>query len=247
MRNIRKRSAVYNRRRVFKRLYEVGFHRVFQKHRHRTYRAGNILCAHVVAVRVQADDDVPKPFFQIVNIRRKTKHRHNFARRRDIEMILAFHASAFSADCNIDKLTLVHIHTAVEINIIRVNFQLVTAENMIIHKRAKQVVRRRNRVQVAREMQINFRHRHDLCISAACRAALYPKHRTKRRFAQSKTGLFTDFGKSVRKTDRNGGFALARRGGVNRRYQNEFGCSFRVFRQSDFCLVFAVQFKVGFF
>ena len=124
-------------------------------------------------------------------------------------MLFALHAAAFSADHYVDKLTLVHVHTTMEIDIVDVNFERVATENVIVHERAKQVVRRGNRVQIAREMQIDFGHGYYLRVSTARRAAFDAKHGAERRLTKGQTRAFPYFGKSVRKTDRNGGFPLA--------------------------------------
>ena len=81
---------------------------------------------------------------------------------------------------------------------------------MIVHQRAQEIVRRRNRVQIARKMQIDVRHGHHLRVAAARRAALYPKYRPQRRLPQGEAYLFSQLLQPVGKPDGNGRFPFNR-------------------------------------
>ncbi len=61
---------------------------------------------------------------------------------------------------------------------------------MIVEHGGKQVVRRADGVKVAREVQIDVFHGHDLRISAARRAAFDAEYGAERRFAQRDDDLF---------------------------------------------------------
>ncbi len=63
---------------------------------------------------------------------------------------------------------------------------------MIVEHCRQQIIRRADRVEVAREMQVDILHGHDLRVSAACRASLNAEHGTQRRLAQRHDDLFAD-------------------------------------------------------
>ncbi len=115
--------------------------------------------------------------------------------------------------CYTSQRTVVHIHTTAEINFLY--FKRVAAEQVIVNHSAKQIVCRGNRVQIARKVQIYIRHRHNLRISAARRAALYTENRPERGFAQGKADFFAELSHSVCKTDRYGSLTLSACGRVD--------------------------------
>ena len=75
----------------------------------------------------------------------------------------------------------------------------------------EQVVRGRDGVEVAGEMQVDVFHRHDLGIAAAGRAALHAEAGTEARLAQADDRLLADAVEAVAEADGGGGLALARR------------------------------------
>jgi hypothetical protein len=68
-------------------------------------------------------------------------------------------------------------------------------------------------VEVAREVQVEDLHRHDLAVAAARRPALDPEGRAHRRLADRHRRPLSDVGERLPEADRGGGLALAERGG----------------------------------
>ena len=130
-------------------------------------------------------------------------------------MILALHAPPFAADQDIDEFPVVHVHAAVEINIFRVDAQGVAAEDMVIRQSAKQIVRRGDGVKISRKMQVDVRHGHHLRIPSARGAALDAENGAERRLPQREAHFLSELFHAVGKTDGNGGFPLARGGGID--------------------------------
>ena len=65
----------------------------------------------------------------------------------------------------------------------------VAVMEMRVDQRREQVVRRRDRVQVAREVEVQVLHRDDLRVAAAGRAALDAEDRAERRLAEAEHRL----------------------------------------------------------
>ena len=91
-----------------------------------------------------------------------------------------------------------------------VDAELVAMVDMVVDQRRKQVVRERDRVEVAGEVQVDVFHRHDLRVTAACRAAFHPEHRPQRRLAQADHRLLADPVQRIAKSDGGGRLAFAR-------------------------------------
>ena len=96
--------------------------------------------------------------------------------------------------------------------------------NVIVEQRGEQVVRKRDGAEVAREMQIDALHRHDLRIAATCRAALHAKHGPEAWLAQTHNRLFASglqhMVQCVAETHSRR-LALARRSRTDGRHQNQ--------------------------
>ena len=129
-----------------------------------------------------------------------------------------------------------------------VDAQRIPLMQMVVQHRRKQVVGGGDGVKVAREMQVDLVHRHDLRIPAARRAALDAEHRPERRLAQRDDRLFADAGHRLSQPDGGGRFALAGRRGGDGGDEDELGVA--VGGQTlerlacDFGLVFAVRLKL---
>ncbi len=70
-------------------------------------------------------------------------------------------------------------------------------------------------------MQVDVLHRDDLRVAAARRAPLDAEHGAERRFPQGQHGAFPDSFHGLGQADGDGGLALARRGGVDGRHENQ--------------------------
>ena len=136
----------------------------------------------------------------------------------------SFHAVLAAAETVFEKaeLPVVHVHAAVKGNALGVDPELVSLENMIVEHGAEEIVCRADRVKVAREMEIDVLHRHDLRIAAARSSPLDPEHGAERGLAKCDDDPFADSGKPVGKADGSSRLALACGGGGDRRHKDEF-------------------------
>ena len=90
----------------------------------------------------------------------------------------------------------------------------------IEHRRQK-VVRARNGVEVAREVEVDVLHGDDLRVAAARRAAFHPEHGSERRLADAERGVLADLAERLRHADRDRRLALARRRRIDSGHQHQ--------------------------
>ena len=122
---------------------------------------------------------------------------------------------------NLPELAVVHIQAMAEANPARVDAKLVALLDVVIDHGAQQVVGGGNGVQIARKVQVDGFHGHNLGVAAARCTALHAKHRAQGGLAQGEHGVFANLAHAVRQGYGYGGFALARGGGVDSRYQHQ--------------------------
>ena len=121
--------------------------------------------------------------------------------------------------------------------------------DMGVQQSSKQVVRRADSMEVAREVQVDVLHGNDLGIAATCSAALDAEDRAQGRFAQRHHDVLAAAGKRVRQADRRRGLALAGGRRVDGGHQNELARRVVLVAQQvvvDLCLVVAVALQVLF-
>ena len=94
--------------------------------------------------------------------------------------------------------------------------------DVVVDHRREQVVRERDRGEVAGEVEVDVLHRYDLRMTATGGSALHTEHRTERRFAQADHGALADAVERIAEADRGRGLALARRRRRDRRHEHEF-------------------------
>jgi len=92
---------------------------------------------------------------------------------------------------------------------------------VIVDERDEGVVRGRDRVEVAREVQVDVLHRQNLRSTAACAGALHAQHRPDRRLAQRDDRSASGPGERVGKPDRHRRLALAGRRGAHSAHEHE--------------------------
>ncbi len=223
MRDVGEGTSVHETRRAVNRLDKIRLKRIAQQCRHRACRvevARRDGRACIRACHLQPG----KACLQILQILREAENSHDLARRGDVKAVLArrpVRLSAQSAD-DAAQLAVVHVEAAPPCHLTRVNAELIALLNMVIDHRCKQVVRRSDGMQVAREMQVNLLHGQHLRVAAASRTALHAENGSKRRFTKRKHCLPADFRHAVCKPDRNGRFALAGRGRIDGGDKNQF-------------------------
>ena len=89
--------------------------------------------------------------------------------------------------------------TRFQVDAAAVDAEAVAPVDVIVDQRRKQIVRRRDGVEVAGEMQVDVFHRHDLGIAAAGRAALHAEAWPERGLAKAAHGLLADAIEAVRR------------------------------------------------
>src|SRR4051812_33898336 len=73
-----------------------------------------------------------------------------------------------------------------------IDAQLVAAEEVVVEERGAKVVGRSDGVQVAREVEVDVLHRHDLAVPATGPATLHAEHRSERGLADGSGGAHPD-------------------------------------------------------
>ena len=71
----------------------------------------------------------------------------------------------------------VHVEHAAPGDAARVDVERVAPIDVVVDHRRQQIVRRRDRVEIAGEVKVDVLHRHDLGITAARRAAFHAEDR----------------------------------------------------------------------
>ena len=132
------------------------------------------------------DGDPAEALAQVGEVAGDGDEAHDLARGGDVEPGLArvaVHAPAETRD-DVAQRAVVHVHAAPPRDRERVEAELVAVQQVGVDERREEVVRRRDRVEVAREVEVQVLHRDDLRIAAARGAALDAEHRAERRLAE---------------------------------------------------------------
>ena len=219
MRDVAERSGVNERRPALERLHEVWPDRVGEQQRHGALRlelAGQHRPSHRTGRR--PDDDARQPVLEILVARGQRDDRHDLAGRNDDELLLARDAILRAAQTHdhLAERAVVHVDRAVPGDAPRLDVQRVAPLQVIVDQRRQQRVRARDRMEVAREMQIDVLHRQQLRVAAASRAPLHAEHRTKARLAHAEHGVVTQPSQRLRQSHGDRALALARGRGVHR-------------------------------
>ena len=155
---------------------------------------------------------------------------------------------AAHADDDVAQGAVIHIDNAGEDDAARVNFQCVALLHVVVNHGAQQIVCRADGVHIAGEVQVDVLHRDDLCVTAACGAALDAEYRTERRLTQGNDGVFAHLVQRLAETNSCCCFAFSCRCRVDGGDENQFAV--RLVLQAlpcvigDFCLILAVVFQL---
>ena len=156
---------------------------------------------------------LPSRVLEVLQILRQAENRHDFGGDRDVEAVLAREAVRDAAERVDDRAqrAVVHVEHALPGDAARVDAKRVAPVDVIVDQRREQVVRARDGVEVAGEVQVDVFHRHDLGVAAARRAAFDAEAGPERRFAQAHDGLLADAVQAVAEADRGRRLAFAGR------------------------------------
>ena len=151
---------------------------------------------------------------QIGEVGRERQNRHHLARRRDVEARLGRDAVLGTAEAadDIAQRAVRDIDRAPPGD--GADLRLVPVEPVRVDEGGEQVVRRRDRVHVAREVEVDVLHRHHLGVAAAGGAALDAEDGAERRLAQRQDRATADLPEALRQ--RHGRRGLALTGGRRR-------------------------------
>ena len=221
------------RGRVLKGLDEVGRQCVTQQCRHRAGRA-DVVDRDRPAVAGVGDDDASQARPQVRHAGGQAEHGHDLARDDDVEVVLARDTAIqpAQADRRVTQRPVVQVHDAVDVDAAGIDVEGVAVVDVVVQHGRGQVVRQRDRVEVAGEVKVDVLHRHDLRVAAARGTALHTEHRSQAGLAQGEDGL-TRGGlaggdlaavalvEPVRQTDAGRRLPLPRRGGAHRGDEDE--------------------------
>ena len=145
----------------------------------------------------------------------------------------------------------VHVDAAPPRDRVRVDVELVAVHHVRVEERREQVVGGRDRVHVAREVEVQVLHRHDLRVAGAGRAALDAEDRAERGLADAQERLLADRAHALRERDRRRRLALAGLGRRDRRDADDLAVRLVLqpveHRQADLRLVAPVGLDLGVF
>ena len=245
MRDIGEGTAMDEGRVVFQRLHEVRLHRVLQQHHHRAHGL-DVGGGDGGALARVADDDAGESCFEIGGVAREAEDSHDFGGHRDVEAGFGRRAVAGPAEAGDDtpQATVIHVHHPAPGDAAGVDLRGVVPVDVVVHHRGEQVVRRRDGVEVAGEVEVDLVHRHDLGEAAAGGAAFHAETGAERGLAQAEQGLLADPVQRIGEADGRGGLAFAGGGRADRRDEDQLAERLRTQAANvpggDFRLVVAI-------
>ncbi|OQA09268.1 MAG: hypothetical protein BWY66_00638 [bacterium ADurb.Bin374] len=221
--DVRERPAVDERGRALGGLNEIRLDSVAQDGRHRSLGV-QVAGKHRRARRREPDQDASEPLFQVGDIGCEAENRHHFRGGGDIEARLTHPAVRRAAEATHGRAQrpIVHVHDAAELDTAWIETQRVALHEVVVDHRRKQIVRGRNGMDVAREMEIDVLHRDDLSPAAACGSAFDAEDWPHRGLAQADDRPPADDAQGVAETDSHRRLAFASGRRRHRRHENEF-------------------------
>ena len=221
--DVGERAAMDDGRIVLQRLYQVGLDRVLEQCGHRPLRL-QVAGPDRRLLTGVADDDVAQSRLEVLARGGQAKDRHHFGRNDDVKSILARETIAGSAQRHHGgaQRTVVHVHDTPPDDASHIEAQRIAVMDVVVQQRRQQVVRQRNRVEVAGEVQVDVFHRNDLRMAATGSAPLHAEHRPQRGFAQGDHRAFTDAVEGIAQADGGGGLAFTGRRRADGRDQHQF-------------------------
>ncbi len=216
MRDVRERACVHEADLTLERLHDVRLDRVLEEHGHRPGRL-DVLGRHRLAGGRVAHRDGAEPATQVGEVGRECEDRHHLARGGDVEPGLGGSAvlRATEAADDVAQLAVRDVDRATPGD--GRDLRLVPVEAVGVHQGGEEVVRRRDRMHVAREVEVDVLHRHDLRVAPARGAALDAEDGAERRLAQGEDRPPADLAEALREGDRGRRLAFAGRRRRDRR------------------------------
>ena len=178
-------TAVDERRRPLQRLRQVRVDRVAQQRRHGARHPEGV-GRHRPAVSRVGDDHAPEPLAEIRQALGQAEHGHDLGGGGDEEPALARDAvrSAAEAQHDVAERPVVHVERALPEDLLRVDAKVVAVMEAAVQHCRQQVVRGCDGMEVAREVEVDPVHGHDLGAAAPGAPALEPEHGADGRLAE---------------------------------------------------------------
>ena len=193
-----------------------------------------IPCRNGTPVKGAGNLKACKPSLQIRNVPCQAEHGHDLAGSGNVKAIFPRHAVSLSTKtgCDLTKLPVIHIQAAAPRDLSGINAQLIPLLNMIVYHGRQQIIRRCDRMQIPRKVEVDAFHGQHLGISAAGGTALHAEHRAKAWFTQRQHRLFPASAHAICQSNADSRFSFACRRRVDGRHQNQL-CLFFPFRQQS--------------
>ena len=226
VRDVAERAAMDDRRAALFRLDQVRLERIAQHRRHRARSADVTRGDRLAVVRVR-DDDAREALLQVLVARREREDRHDLARGGDVEALLARSTVRLSteADDASAEEAVVHVERAAPADLPRIDLALVRdrlAEvRRVVDERGQKVVRRRDRVDVASEVEVDVVGGRERRLPTAGAPALHSEDRPQGRLAEREDGVHPEAAHAHRERDGGRRLPLPGRGRVDRGDEDE--------------------------
>ena len=165
----------------------------------------------VAAFEILADHHAGEPLLEVLQRGREAERRHGLGRDRQVEAVLAHGAVAAEAHHDVAQRAIVDVESAAPGDTRRVEPERVAPVDVVVDHRRQEVVGRRQRVEVAREVEVDLVLRDHLGPAAAVGAALHPETRPQRGLAQADDRPAAGEVQRVAEADRRRGLAFAGR------------------------------------
>ena len=151
--DVGKGAAVHEGGRPFQGLHHVGLHG-FQKECHQGARGAEFAAGEGRAVALDADDEPVDAGAEVFFAVRKAEDGHEFARRRDVKARFRGDAVGGAAQAvhDVAEHAVVHVQDAAPRHFLQVHLSLMAG---VVDQGRKEVVRRGDRMKVAREVQVD--------------------------------------------------------------------------------------------
>src|SRR5438876_992901 len=160
---------------------------------------------------------------QVVDPFREAEDRHHLARGRDDEPVFPRHAvlRATEARDDVPELAVVHVEASREQDPRRIDVEHVPVEDVGVHDGRDQVVRGADRVDVPREVEVDFFHRQDLGPPSTGGSTFRAEHGPEGRLPNCDDRLRAEPIEGLAEADRREGLPFSIAGRGRARYQHE--------------------------
>ena len=227
MSDVCKWSTVNDCRYMLQSLNQVWFQSVFQKSCHSTFCVKITSCYRFLlryfAICI-TNDHLGKSILQVCDVACKTENCHDLGSNCDVITVFTRHTVCSSSKTidHVTKLTVVHVHASLPCDLTWVNVQCIALENVVVDHCCKKVVCSSDCMEVTCEMKVDILHWNNLCVSAACSAALNTEYRSKRWLTKCNHCALSKSLHSISKSYSCSCFSLTSRGRVDCCYKDQF-------------------------